>query len=248
MPALIELSNVEVKSKQRQILQNVDLQIHANQIVTIIGPNGAGKTTLLKIVAGLKLPTSGSVKKQANLRISYVPQNFVLPQSMPMTIADFLASHINRSSLSQKQAMSSAGLGLELSQSVHSLSGGELQKLLLARALLTDPQLLILDEPAQGYDHVVQAAFYRTLQKLRTSLECSILIVSHDLHLVMSATDHVICLNTHICCEGEPNDISRAPEYRALFGENGLSNEFAVYQHDHDHEHNADGEIIHKHD
>ncbi len=248
MQALIELNDVGLKSRHGEILQHVDLSIEPNQIVTVIGPNGAGKTSLLKIVAGLIKPDSGSVKRRSKLRLSYLPQNFTLPVSMPVTVRDFLGTNLKASSLSKQEAIKKTGLDISLTQSVHDVSGGELQKLLLARALLTNPQLLILDEPAQGYDQVMQAAFYQTLQELRESMQCSILLVSHDLQLVMSATDHVVCLNTHICCEGQPGDISQSSEYLALFGDSALSSQFAVYQHEHDHEHDAHGKIIHKHD
>lgn len=246
MSTLIELKNVGVRTDQRQILHGIDLSIQSDQIVTVIGPNGAGKTTLLKVVAGLVTPSEGTVKKSHKLRSSYLPQDFVLPQAIPMTVQDFLVSHGRVSEQSVEQAIGSVGLKVDMQQSAHVLSGGEMQKLLLARAVLSEPQLLILDEPAQGFDRAVQAAFYRTLQELRDSLSCSILLVSHDLNFVMSATDHVVCLNAHICCEGEPDDISRAPEYLALFGEEGLSDEFAVYHHSHDHEHGDDGAIIRK--
>ncbi len=248
MQSFIELDDVGYKTKQREILQHVDLSIEPNQIITVIGPNGAGKTSLLKIIAGLIKPSSGNVKRRNKLRLSYLPQNFSLPLSMPVTVSDFLGTSLKTSGLSKCEAIKMTSLEVSLSQSVHDVSGGELQKLLLARALLTKPELLILDEPAQGYDQVMQAAFYQTLQELRESMQCSILLVSHDLQLVMSATDHVVCLNTHICCEGQPGDISQSSEYLALFGDTRLSSQFAVYQHEHDHEHGADGKIIHNHD
>lgn len=248
MQSLVELDDVGFKVRDREILQHVDLSIEPNQIITLIGPNGAGKTSLLKIIAGLMKPTSGGVQRRSKLRLSYLPQNFSLPASMPVTVSDFLSTNLKASKLTQQDAISKTRLEVSLNQSAHDVSGGELQKLLLARALLTNPELLILDEPAQGYDQVMQAVFYQTLQELRESMQCSILLVSHDLQLVMSATDHVVCLNAHICCEGQPGEISQSSEYLALFGDTKLSSQFAVYQHQHDHEHGADGKIIHKHD
>ena len=219
MQSLVELDDVGFKVRDREILQHVDLSIEPNQIITLIGPNGAGKTSLLKIIAGLIKPTSGGVQRRSKLRLSYLPQNFSLPASMPVTVSDFLSTNLKASKLTQQDAISKTRLEVSLNQSAHDVSGGELQKLLLARALLTNPELLILDEPAQGYDQVMQAVFYQTLQELRESMQCSILLVSHDLQLVMSATDHVVCLNAHICCEGQPGEISQSSEYLALFGD-----------------------------
>lgn len=248
MNPILKFNAVGYQASDRTILSDIDFEIGQNQITSVIGPNGAGKTTLVKIAAGLLKPSKGKVTRQSGLRVAYVPQAFELAKTLPLSVADFLASNSNVSSVSLEQALSLAQLDIERSTSAHVLSGGEMQKLLLARAILSAPQLLILDEPAQGYDQALLASFYHALSSIRSELECSILLVSHELNLVMSATDHVVCLNTHVCCEGKPSDISTAPEFLSLFGSDKVSQQFAVYQHSHDHSHDLDGSIINEHE
>lgn len=241
--ALIQLENVSLTLQGKQILKSVDMMVCPQQIVTLIGPNGAGKTSLLKVMLGLLPATMGKVFRQPEMTIGYVPQRLHVPVTMPLTVAVFagMASDVSQQAI--QNSLQEVGLSVPLDQSVQSLSGGEFQRLLLARALLRDPQILVLDEPAQGLDFTGEAEFYHLITELRSRYRCAVVMVSHDLHLVMAATDQVVCLNTHVCCQGRPESISRDPEYQQLFGQ-GVAKEFAVYHHEHDHHHAADGSII----
>ena len=251
MDNLLELSGVFLERDGRDILKDINLKIDDGEIVTILGPNGAGKTTLLKVMTRLLTPHKGQVHHRTNLRLAYVPQKFRMPDTVPMRVSDFLISNTD---LSLQQAILKLSelefnMGFDMEQPSQSLSGGQNQRLLLARALLSSPELLILDEPAQGFDYSLQARFYNTLREVRAKQQCSIVLVSHDLNLVMSTTDRVLCLNQHICCHGTTEDISKSPEYLDLFGLSDDADQFAVYRHEHDHEHAEDGSIIstHKH-
>jgi len=201
MDALINLTDVSYQIDGREILSDISLSIDDGEIVTLLGPNGAGKTTLLKVITGLLEADSGTVTSRPNLKVAYVPQKFRMPDTLPMRVSDFLVSNTGLSADQAVKKLKALKLGIDfdLQQAAQSLSGGETQNLLLARALLSSPELLILDEPAQGYDYTLQARFYQTLREVQTQQKCSILLVSHDLNLVMSATDRVICLNHHIC-------------------------------------------------
>jgi zinc transport system ATP-binding protein len=217
-------------------LHDVSLAVLPGEIVTVIGPNGAGKTTLLRVVLGLQRPDAGRVHRRSGLRVGYVPQRFAIDESLPLTVRRFLAL-VPAAEPQIAAALGEVGAAHTLALPVQTLSGGELQRVLLARALLRRPELLVLDEPAQGVDITGQAELFALIRRIRDSTGCGVLLVSHDLHLVMAATDRVICLNHHVCCSGHPEAVSRDPAYRALFG--AAIDGFALYAHRHDHHHDA---------
>ncbi|MDG2176587.1 MAG: zinc ABC transporter ATP-binding protein ZnuC [Gammaproteobacteria bacterium] len=242
---LINADNISLEIDQRQILNNISLQINAEQIVTLIGPNGAGKTSLVKIALGLIKPTTGSVETKKGLRIGYMPQRLHIDQSMPVSVERFLKLAVNANNSEINNALGEVGADSLHHSQLFSLSGGELQRVLLARALIQEPQLLVLDEPAQGVDVNGQAELYRLISDIRNRHQCGILLVSHDLHLVMSATDEVICLNQHVCCHGHPEQVSNDPAYLELFGKKDAET-LAVYTHHHNHSHDLAGGIVDK--
>lgn len=220
----------------REALHNVSLRIFPKEIVTIIGPNGAGKTTLLACLLGLATPDHGEVTRSEGLRIGYVPQHFRAQPSMPLTVRDFLALYGMRSGNRTAELCDQLDITPTLDSELTALSGGELRRVLLLRALLKAPQLLVLDEPTQGVDVAGQGEFYRLLKKLADTQDMAVLMVSHDLHLVMASTQRVICLNRHICCEGAPEKVGSDPQFKAMFGEE-LAKQLALYQHHHTHTH-----------
>ena len=228
-----------------RVLSDVHLAMHAGEIVTLIGLNGSGKTTLLKILMGLVQPDAGSVERKAGLRIGYMPQKMNIDAAMPISVADFLAlSPRSRGALSQ--IVEELAVAPLLTRPLATLSGGETQRVMLARALLCAPELLALDEPVQGVDMAGQAELYELISRISKQRGCAVLMVSHDLHLVMAATEKVICLNQHICCEGTPHTVSRDPGFVALFGHQ-VAESLAVYTHHHDHSHDMEGKVIHDH-
>ena len=233
---LIALQNLSVTYGGNTVLSNVTFGIAAGEIVTIVGPNGSGKSTLLRSVIGAQMPSQGSVTRSLDLRIGYVPQKLHIDPTLPMTVRRFLSLPDRVSDQQAVEALQQAGAGQLSSRQMADLSGGQFQRALLARALLCKPQLLILDEATQGLDQPGSAAFYQQIETLRETLGCAILMVSHELHVVMAASDRVICLNGHICCEGEPEHVASAPEYRALFG-SGTQGALALYRHEHNHSH-----------
>jgi len=240
---LISARGISLQFDQRQVLHDISFSIAQRQIVTLIGPNGAGKTSLVKIVLGLTKPTFGQVARKSGLRVGYMPQRLQVEQSMPVSVERFLKLAVNARSSEIDRVLKEVGAeGLKDSQ-LYSLSGGELQRVLLARALIQDPQLLVLDEPAQGVDVNGQAELYRLIDDIRDFHNCGILLVSHDLHLVMAATDEVICLNQHVCCHGHPEQVSNDPAYLELFGKKDAET-LAVYTHQHNHSHDLHGEIV----
>ena len=220
----------------RAVLTGVDLDLERGEIVTIVGPNGSGKTSLLRAVIGAVRPASGTVARAAGLRIGYVPQALHVDPTLPLSVARFLSLPVRRDARDVARTLERAGAGDLAGRSMAALSGGQFQRVLLARALLESPDLLVLDEPTQGLDQPGSADFYRRLDAVRTALGCAVLMVSHDLHVVMSASDRVVCLNGHVCCHGTPETVASAPEYRALFG-TGTHGALALYRHDHDHAH-----------
>lgn len=233
---LIEARALTVRFGGAEVLSRVDLAIAPGEIVTVLGPNGSGKSTLLRALLGVVTPTSGQVLRAPGLRIGYVPQRLAIDRALPLTVRRFLSLPRRVADIAAEAALARVGLpGFGLRQ-MGGLSGGQFQRVLLARALLAEPQLLILDEPTQGLDQPGEAAFYRLIEEVRRATGAAVLMVSHDLHVVMAASDRVICLNHHICCEGAPRVVSTAPEYRALFGL-GTQGALALYQHVHDHEH-----------
>ena len=228
------------------VLSGVTFRLQPGEIVTVVGPNGSGKSTLLRALLGIVPASSGRVRRAEGLRVGYVPQRLHIDRSMPMTVGRFLSLPVRRSAADAEAALLRVGLPAMVSRQMTGLSGGQFQRVLLARALLSRPQVLVLDEPTQGLDQPGEAAFYRLLAEVRREMGCAVLMVSHDLHVVMSASDRVICLNGHICCEGTPRVVSNAPEYRALFGL-GTGGALALYQHDHDHDHDHDAADAHGH-
>ena len=240
---LLNAQNISLAIDGKQILQNITLQIDENQIVTLIGPNGAGKTSLVKIVLGLSKPSAGSVKLRKNLRVGYMPQRLHVDNSMPISVQKFLQLAVRAKPELIEQVLSEVKASQLLHSQIHSLSGGELQRVFLARALIQEPEFLVLDEPVQGVDINGQAELYALISSIRDRHQCGILMVSHDLHLVMSATDEVICLNQHVCCHGHPEQVSNDPAYLELFGKKQAES-LAVYAHHHNHNHSLDGEVI----
>ena len=240
---LVSAKGVSLQVDQRQILQNISLDIAAEQIVTLIGPNGAGKTSLVKVVLGLTRPSTGEVTKKAGLRIGYMPQRLHVEPSMPVSVERFLRLAVNANADNIQNALDEVGAASLIQAPLHTLSGGELQRVLLARALIQDPELLVLDEPAQGVDVNGQAELYRLIADIRNRHHCGILLVSHDLHLVMSATDEVVCLNQHECCHGHPEQVSNDPAYLELFGKKDAET-LAVYTHHHNHRNDLAGDIV----
>ena len=230
MTKLIELNMVSVQFSQRKVLDRVSLELNRGEITTLIGPNGAGKSTLVKVLTGLKKPTQGHVHRQKNLRIGYVPQKLHLNDSLPMTVDRFLRLAGRYNETERSEALIQTGALTLQHNDMHGLSGGEMQRVLLSRALLQHPDLLILDEPAQGVDINGQLELYALIQGLKEKLNCGIFMVSHDLHLVMAQTNQVICLQHQICCSGKPESIVRHPAYLALFGQQH-SDLIALYQH-----------------
>ena len=230
MVPLIELENVSYRS----VLREIDLKINPQQILTVIGPNGAGKTTLLKIILRLIKAQTGKVTHQPHLKIGYMPQKILIDKTLPLNVEYFLKLSPQKSDLDQ--VLDIVGLKKIRHRSLHVLSGGELQRVLLGRAIMGSPDLLVLDEPVQGIDIAGQADVYHLIQSLRHRLKCGVLLVSHDLHFVHAASDHVICLNQHICCQGHPEIIKNDPAYGRLFGPKILD-DLAPYHHHHDHDH-----------
>lgn len=238
---LVSLNDVSVRFGEVAALENISLKLNAGEIITAIGPNGAGKSTLIKLIVGLEQPTSGKVTRAKPLRIGYMPQKLHINPQLPLTTERFLLLSGPRSKLSD--AVARLDIDCLLKTPVQKLSGGELQRVLLARALMKEPELLVLDEPAQGVDVTGQAELYHLLGELRVELGCAVFMVSHDLHLVMAKTDQVLCLNKHICCHGEPESVSQHPEYIQLFGRKAAE-DIAVYTHDHDHAHDLHGDVV----
>ncbi|MEM8947993.1 MAG: metal ABC transporter ATP-binding protein [Pseudomonadota bacterium] len=234
--SLIAASNLAFRDGQKRILDHVDIEVAPSEIVTIIGPNGSGKTTLLRLLIGAIKPSAGGIMRRADLRIGYSPQKLTLDRTLPLTVDRFLALGEAGTHARRGEVLKQVGLPCIDKAQLVDLSGGETQRVLLARALLREPNLLILDEPTQGLDQPGEAAFYRLIERVRNDTGCAVLMVSHDLHVVMSAADRVICLNGHICCQGSPTLVVEHPEYRRLFGRS-TEGALALYRHEHDHQH-----------
>ncbi len=233
---VVSVSDLSVYLDGRLILEDVNVEISAGEIVTIVGPNGSGKSTFLRTLIGATPLASGTVVRPPKLRVGYVPQKLALDAALPMTVQRFLGLPKRIGETDAINALELAGVPDLRHRQMTDLSGGQFQRVLLARALLERPQLLLLDEATQGLDQPGAAAFYQRIEQVRQELGCAIVMVSHDLHVVMAASDRVLCLNGHICCEGSPQMVADAPEYRALFG-SGTKGTMALYQHRHSHSH-----------
>jgi len=240
---LIDLRNVGVKRHGRWLVKGVDMAISRGEIVTLIGPNGSGKSTTAKVATGIIAPSHGTFWRRADLRISLVPQKLNIDWTLPLNVGRLMTLTYKGSKAEIGAALDIVGAGHLANEAVQHLSGGEFQRVLLARAIVRRPDLLVLDEPVQGVDYSGQVALYQLIASIRDQNNCGILMISHDLHVVMAQTDRVVCLNTHMCCSGPPKQVAQNPQYRQLFGEPS-SEMLAIYQHHHDHTHEIDGCVV----
>ena len=239
---LVDVAGAGVKRDGRWLVEGVDLAIRRGEIVTMIGPNGSGKSTTAKLVTGVLKPTAGTVSRRPGLRIGYVPQKLAIDWTMPLTVRRLMTLTGSYGADEIAAALAATGVSHLADGEVQHLSGGEFQRALLARAMIRRPDLLVLDEPVQGVDFSGEVALYDLIGQIRDETQCGILLISHDLQVVMAATDTVIYLNGHVCCRGTPDSVARSPEYLSLFGARAAS-ALAVYQHHHDHTHLPDGRV-----
>ena len=239
---LLQTENMSLFAGEQDLLSGVSLTVSAGEIVTIIGPNGAGKTTLFRVLLGVIPPNSGSIYKKPNLRIGYLPQKITVDPILPLSVSRIMNLTGNFSVRQIENVLDETGVLSLKNKPVYQLSGGEFQRVMLARALLKNPELLVLDEPVQGVDYMGESELYKLIGNLINKHGCGVLMVSHDLHVVMASTDRVLCLNRHVCCEGEPEDVSQHQEYLRLFGLDSGS-ALAVYSHHHDHTHQLSGTL-----
>jgi zinc transport system ATP-binding protein len=263
--SLLSVENLSVAYGANTVLSHVDLHVEAGEIITIVGPNGSGKTSLLRAIIGatqpatgtitlppgLKIgyvpqPATGAINHAPSLTIGYVPQKLHIDPTLPITVERFMRLTDRASRSACREALDHAGVPDLMTRQMSRLSGGQFQRVLLARALLNKPDVLLLDEATQGLDQPGSAAFYQQIETVRRDTGCAVLMISHELHVVMSASDRVVCLNGHVCCQGTPAVVASAPEYRALFG-TGTGGAFALYQHEHDHHHDQDHAHDHDH-
>ena len=238
---LVKLKDVGLKRNDKWLVKGVSLVVEKGKIITLIGPNGSGKSTTAKIALGLHKNIEGEVQKLTD-KIGYVPQKISIDWTLPLRVKDFMLLTDDLNDKLIDEALTLTGVDHLKNKNLGNLSGGEFQRVLLARAISKKPELLVLDEPVQGVDFTGEIALYELIKKISENLNCGILLVSHDLHTVMSATDHVVCLNGHVCCSGSPLDVAKNKEYKALFGEQA-SQTLSIYEHKHDHVHSSDGEI-----
>jgi zinc transport system ATP-binding protein len=241
---LVELDGAGVNRAGRWLVRGVSLSIRKGEILTLIGPNGSGKSTTARMALGVLNPDEGRAMRQPGLKVGYVPQKVSIDWTLPLTVERFMRLTGNIARADVDAAMERTGVSKLRHEEVRSLSGGEFQRVMLARAIARKPDLLVLDEPLQGVDFSGQIVLYELISKLRNELGCGILLISHDLHVVMAATDQVICLNGHVCCHGTPVAVASSPEYRQLFGDRAVPT-LAVYEHHHDHVHLPDGRVRH---
>ena len=234
--SIISVENLSVRYGANTVLRNVGLTVEPGEIVTIVGPNGSGKTSLLRAIIGATPPAVGHVTRKPGLKIGYVPQRLHIDPTLPITVKRYMRLTDRIRQRYCATALEVAGAPDLLDCQMSQLSGGQFQRVLLARSLINRPEVLLLDEATQGLDQPGSAAFYRRIEDVRRNTGCAVLMVSHELHVVMSASDRVVCLNGHVCCQGSPAVVASAPEYRALFG-TGTGGALALYRHDHDHDH-----------
>jgi len=238
---LVKLENAGVYKSSKWLVRGISFEVNNGQIVTLIGPNGSGKTTTAKMILNILNADEGLITGNAN-KMAYVPQKINIDWTMPLRVIDFMKITSNLNNTQINESLTMTGVDKLLYNQIHSLSGGEFQRVLIARAIAKKPDLLVLDEPVQGVDFNGEIALYNLIKEISVTLNCGILLISHDMHFVMSTTDHVICLNGHICCSGSPSNVVKNPEYIKLFGQHN-SETLSYYQHQHDHSHNHDGSI-----
>ena len=239
---LISARGVGVLRQQRWLISDLDFDIRRGEIVTLIGPNGAGKSTAAKIATGVMKPNHGSVQRARGLKVGYVPQNLAIDWTLPLTVERLLNLTQRQTTEAVSEALTMVGMAGYRKAAVQQLSGGEFQRVLLARALVRNPDLLVLDEPVQGVDFSGQVMIYQLIKQIRNATGCGVLLISHDLHVVMAETDRVLCLNGHLCCSGTPETVLADPAYIQLFGHRAAET-LAIYHHHHDHTHLPDGRI-----
>ena len=241
---LVLLQNAGVERGGRWLVRGIDLVVRAGEIITLVGPNGSGKSTTAKLALGIEQSSEGHVTRRAGLKVSYVPQKVVIDWAVPLRVEGMMTLTQNLSRAEIMAALATTGSDHLIAREVRHLSGGEFQRVMLARALARKPDLLVLDEPAQGVDVNGEAALYELIAQIRDDSNCGVLLISHDLHLVMAATDRVVCLNGHVCCQGTPQAVAANPAYRDLFGDRAARG-LALYQHHHDHTHLGNGLVQH---
>ena len=238
---LVRLKDAGIKQDEKWLVKGVSLEVNRGKIITLIGPNGSGKSTTAKIALGIYKNYEGSVEKFTN-KIGYVPQKISIDWTLPIRVIDFMLLTENLSNDQINVALNLTGVEHLKDKGLSNLSGGEFQRVLIARAIAKQPELLVLDEPVQGVDFKGEIALYTLIKKISETLNCGILLISHDLHVVMSATDFVVCLNGHVCCSGKPHVVVQNEKYKELFGDRA-SNILSLYEHKHDHTHSQDGTI-----
>lgn len=236
------MQSVSVSLGGRTVLHDVSLQIREREIISLIGPNGAGKTTLVKTVLGLLQPSGGRIERRPQLRTAYLPQRLKIDPALPITVERFLRLGNEREAAAVPEVLKETGVARLVKTPLQAVSGGEFQRVMLARCLLRKPQLLVLDEPGQGMDVTGQEELYGLVKSIRDRYGCGILMVSHDLHFVMAATDNVVCLHHHVCCTGRPEAVTAHPEFLRLFGRPARN--LALYTHEHDHAHDLHGDVV----
>ena len=241
---LVELTNAGAFRDGRWLVRGVDLSVRPGKIVTLIGPNGSGKSTTAKMALGLERSDEGKASRRTGLRIGYVPQKIAIDWTLPLSVHRLMCLTERLEKSVVEASLERTGVGHLLESEVRTLSGGEFQRVMLARAVARKPELLVLDEPVQGVDFSGEIALYELINDIRKEIGCGVLLISHDLHMVMAATDEVICLNGHVCCKGSPESVAESAEYRQLFGARAAAS-IAVYKHDHDHTHLPDGRVRH---
>ena len=241
---LVKMENAGVYLNNKWLVKDVTLNIEKGKIITLIGPNGSGKTTTAKIALGLYKNISGKVEKYTK-KIAYVPQKISIDWTLPIRVFDFMNLTSDLQNNETNEALEITGAKHLINNDLKSLSGGEFQRVLMARAIAKKPDLLVLDEPVQGVDFTGEIELYELIKKISETLKCGILLISHNFHVVMSKTDHVVCLNGHVCCSGSPISVANNKKYQELFGED-VSKILSIYEHKHDHKHSADGSVKEK--